>query len=88
MQGAAGLGLLFAAVALFAVRETWRQRALIRGHFGYVALAALLGVTVHNTLVDQAGLTTPAGHMGMIMAASCMALVLGGVTLGAAGRAK
>ncbi|MFI1102642.1 DMT family transporter [Streptomyces melanogenes] len=75
------------AVAPFAARETWRQRALIRRHFRFVLLAALLGVTVYNTLVNQAGLSTSAGNMGMIMAASpvLMALYerLGGQRLGA-----
>ncbi|WP_394811239.1 DMT family transporter [Streptomyces xanthii] len=76
-----------AAVAPFGARAVWRQRALIRRHFGYVTLAALLGVTIYNTLVNQAGLTTSAGNMGMIMAASpvLMALYerLGGARLGA-----
>ncbi|WP_308367685.1 DMT family transporter [Streptomyces sp. ISL-36] len=75
------------AVAPFAARETWRQRRLIRRHFGFVALASLLGVALYNTLVHQAGLTTSAGNMGMIMAASpvLMALYarLGGARLGA-----
>ena len=79
--------IAIAAVAPFALRETWHQRALIRRHLGYVALAALLGVAVYNTLVNQAGLTTPAGHMGMIMAASPVLMAvyerLGGKRLGA-----
>ncbi|WP_405808267.1 DMT family transporter [Streptomyces sp. NBC_00210] len=79
--------IAIAAVAPFALRETWRQRALIRRHLGYVVLAALLGVAVYNTLVNQAGLTTPAGHMGMIMAASPVLMAvyerLGGKRLGA-----
>ncbi|GAA3489434.1 DMT family transporter [Streptomyces cremeus] len=75
------------AVAPFAVRATWRQRAVLREHLGFVALAALLGVTVYNTLVNQAGLDTPAGTMGMIMAASPVVMAvherLGGRRLGA-----
>ncbi|MGR8010530.1 DMT family transporter [Streptomyces hypolithicus] len=75
------------AVAPFAAREAWRARALIRRHIGFLTLASLLGVTVYNTLVNQAGLTTSAGNMGMIMAASpvLMALYerLGGARLGA-----
>ncbi|MCT4352648.1 DMT family transporter [Streptomyces sp. Je 1-79] len=75
------------AVAPFAARETWRQRRLIRRHLGFVTLAALLGVTVYNTLVNQAGLTTSAGNMGMIMAASPVLMAvyegLGGARLGA-----
>ncbi|WP_232542691.1 DMT family transporter [Streptomyces sp. QHH-9511] len=75
------------AVAPFAARETWWQRRLVRRHLGFVTLAALLGVTVYNTLVNQAGLTVTAGNMGLIMAASpvLMALYarLGGARLGA-----
>lgn len=58
------------AVAPFGARQAWRQRETIRGHLGFVLLASLLGVTAYNTLVNQAGLTTPAANMGMIMAAS------------------
>ncbi|MEU7037517.1 DMT family transporter [Streptomyces sp. NPDC046237] len=75
------------AVAPLAARLAWRQRHLIRRHFGFVALASLLGVALYNTLVHQAGLTTTASNMGMIMAASpvIMALFsrLGGERLGA-----
>ncbi|MEU9097494.1 EamA family transporter [Streptomyces sp. NPDC048361] len=62
--------IAIAAVAPFAIRETWRQRALIRRNLGYLTVASLLGITVYNTLVNQAGTSTPAGNMGMIMAAS------------------
>lgn len=75
------------AVAPFAARQAWAQRALLRAHLGYVCLATLFGVTLYNTLVHQAGLTTSASNMGMIMAASpvIMALYarLGGERLGA-----
>ncbi len=75
------------AVAPFALGRAWRQRALIRRHMGYVVLASLLGVTVYNTLVNQAGLTTSAGNMAMIMAASPVVMAvwerLGGQRLGA-----
>ncbi|MEU8886573.1 EamA family transporter [Streptomyces sp. NPDC048442] len=75
------------AVAPFAVRETWRRRALLRKHLGFLTLASLLGVTAYNTLVNQAGLDTPAGTMGMIMAASPVVMAgyerLGGQRLGA-----
>ncbi|MFD3324586.1 DMT family transporter [Streptomyces sp. NPDC058701] len=74
------------AVAPFAARQAWRQRALIRQHFGYIALATLFGVALYNTLVHQAGLTTSASNMGMIMAASPVIMAcyarLGGERLG------
>ncbi|SED33889.1 EamA-like transporter family protein [Streptomyces sp. KS_5] len=59
-----------AVVAPFGARQAWRQRAAIRLNPGFVLLASLLGVTGYNTLVNQAGSTTPAANMGMIMAAS------------------
>ncbi|MFF8805067.1 DMT family transporter [Streptomyces omiyaensis] len=74
------------AVAPFAVRPFLRQRAVIRRHLGFTALASLFGVALYNTLVHQAGLTTSAGNMGMIMAASPVLMAgyarLGGERLG------
>ncbi|WP_128976379.1 DMT family transporter [Streptomyces roseicoloratus] len=79
--------IALAAVAPFAARPFWRQRRLIRRHLGFVALASLFGVALYNTLVHQAGLTTSAGNMGMIMAASPVIMAvyarLGGERLGA-----
>ncbi|MEV5544617.1 DMT family transporter [Streptomyces sp. NPDC052309] len=75
------------AVAPFGARQAWRQRALFRRHLGFVLLASLLGVATYNTLVNQAGVTTPAANMGMIMAASPVLMAVferaGGVRLGA-----
>lgn len=75
------------AVAPFGARQAWRQRELIRRHLAFVLLASLLGVTVYNTLVNQAGLTVPAADMGMIMATSPALMAVyeraGGVRLGA-----
>ncbi|GHG00747.1 DMT family transporter [Streptomyces filamentosus] len=74
------------AVAPFAARPFWRQRTLIRRHLGLTALASLSGVALYNTLVHQAGLTTSATNMGMIMAASPVIMAgyarLGGERLG------
>ncbi|MER5938866.1 DMT family transporter [Streptomyces sp. NPDC001928] len=76
-----------AVVAPFGARQAWRQRESIRRHLGFVLLASLLGVTGYNTLVNQAGLTTPAANMGMIMAASPVLMAVferaSGVRLGA-----
>ncbi|MFE0255263.1 DMT family transporter [Streptomyces sp. NPDC059010] len=75
------------AVAPFGARQAWRQRQLIRRHPGFVLLASLLGVTTYNTLVNQAGLTTSAANMAMIMAASPVLMAVferaSGVRLGA-----
>lgn len=62
--------IALAAVAPFAARPFRRQRRLLRRHLGFLALASLFGVALYNTLVHQAGLTTSATNMGMIMAAS------------------
>ncbi|MGW5177467.1 DMT family transporter [Streptomyces sp. NPDC004082] len=74
-------------VAPFTARGAWQRRALLRRHLGHCLLAALLGVTVYNTLVNQAALSTSAGNMGMIMAAAPVLMAalerLGGVRLGA-----
>ncbi|MFF8836715.1 DMT family transporter [Streptomyces sp. NPDC015130] len=75
------------AVAPFAARPFLRQWRTIRRHLGFVALASLFGVALYNTLVHQAGLTTSASNMGMIMAASPVIMAgyarLGGERLGA-----
>ncbi|MEB8343484.1 DMT family transporter [Streptomyces endophyticus] len=75
------------AVAPFGARAAWRERAVLRRHLGFVALASLLGIATYNTLVNQAGMTTSAGNMGMIMAASPVLMAvyerLGGARLGA-----
>ncbi|KKD06567.1 DMT family transporter [Streptomyces sp. WM6386] len=75
------------AVAPFGARQAWRQRKVIRRHPGFVVLASLLGVAVYNTLVNQAGSTTPAANMGMIMAASPVLMAvferMSGVRIGA-----
>ncbi|MET7699348.1 DMT family transporter [Streptomyces sp. NPDC005485] len=79
--------IALAAIAPFTAREAWRQRTLLRRNLPHLLLAALLGVTVYNTLVNQAGVSTSAGNMGMIMAASPVLMAayerVGGVRLGA-----
>ncbi|MEU1134887.1 DMT family transporter [Streptomyces sp. NPDC005900] len=79
--------IAIAAVAPFAAGQTWRQRNVLRRHPRFLLLAALLGVTVYNTLVNQAAMTTGAGNMGMIMAASPVLMAvyerIGGTRLGA-----
>jgi len=76
-----------AALAPFAARAAWRQRHVLRRHLGFLLLASLLGIAAYNTLVNQAALSTSAGTMGMIMAASPVLMAVyervGGVRLGA-----
>ncbi|MFD3310145.1 LysR substrate-binding domain-containing protein [Streptomyces sp. NPDC058694] len=75
-----------AALAPFAARAAWRQRRVLRRHLGFLLLASLLGIAAYNTLVNQAALSTSAGTMGMIMAASPVLMAVyervGGVRLG------
>ncbi|WP_415950397.1 DMT family transporter [Streptomyces sp. KLOTTS4A1] len=79
--------IALAAVAPFAARHAWRERHVVLCHWRFVALASLLGIATYNTLVYQAGISTSAGNMGMIMAASPVAMTvyekLGGARLGA-----
>ncbi|MEU9119456.1 DMT family transporter [Streptomyces sp. NPDC048506] len=73
------------AVAPFAAPHIRRQWPVIRRHLGFLTLAALLGVTLFNTLIYQAGRSTSATNMAMIAAASPMLIALfdrGGERLG------
>nr|WP_261957122.1 DMT family transporter [Streptomyces nigrescens] len=73
------------AVAPFAVGRVRREWPVIRRHLGFLTLAALLGVTLFNTLIYQAGRSTSATNMAMIAAASPVLIALfarGGERLG------
>ncbi|KPC58983.1 DMT family transporter [Streptomyces chattanoogensis] len=73
------------AVAPLAAAPVRRQWPVIRRHLGFLALAALLGVTLFNTLIYQAGRSTSATNMAMIAAASPVLIALfarGGERLG------
>ncbi|QHC26718.1 EamA family transporter [Streptomyces sp. GS7] len=64
------------AVAPVALPQVRRQWPVIRRHLGFLALAALLGVTLFNTLIYTAGRSTSATNMAMIAAASPMMIAL------------
>ncbi|MEU9503736.1 DMT family transporter [Streptomyces sp. NPDC048196] len=73
------------AVAPFAAGRVRREWPVIRRHLGFLTLAALLGVTLFNTLIYQAGRSTSATNMAMIAAASPVLIALfarGGERLG------
>lgn len=73
------------AVAPFAAGPVRREWPVIRRHLGFLTLAALLGVTLFNTLIYQAGRSTSATNMAMIAAASPVLIALfarGGERLG------
>ena len=54
------------ALLPFAVRALWRERMLLRKHFGHLAMSALIGVTIFNSLIYVAGHTTNALNMSLI----------------------
>ncbi|GGU56304.1 membrane protein [Streptomyces albospinus] len=64
------------AVAPVALPQVRRQWPVIRRNLGFLALAALLGVTLFNTLIYTAGRSTSATNMAMIAAASPMMIAL------------
>ncbi|MGD3107227.1 DMT family transporter [Streptomyces sp. YGL11-2] len=64
------------AVAPVALPQVRRQWPVIRRHLGFLALAALLGVTLFNTLIYTAARSTSATNMAMIAAASPMMIAL------------
>ncbi|WP_030415540.1 DMT family transporter [Streptomyces sp. NRRL S-1448] len=64
------------AVAPFAAGRVRREWPVIRRHLGFLTLAALLGVTLFNTLIYQAGRSTSATNMAMIAAASPVLIAL------------
>ncbi|MFH9247681.1 DMT family transporter [Streptomyces lydicus] len=73
------------AVAPLALPQVRRQWPVIRRHLGFLALAALLGVALFNSLIYQAGRSTSATNMAMIAAASPVLIALfdrGGEPLG------
>lgn len=64
------------AVAPLAWPQVRRQWPAIRRGLGFLTLAALLGVTLFNTLIYQAGRSTSATNMAMIAAAAPMLIAL------------
>ncbi|NLU68445.1 DMT family transporter [Streptomyces sp. HNM0574] len=64
------------AVLPLALRPLRREWPVLRRHLGFVSLAALLGVTLFNTLIYVAGQSSPATNLGLIAAASPLVIVL------------
>lgn len=65
-----------AVLAPFALRTTLAARHLLRRHLGYLVLTGMLGVTVFNTLVYQAGHTTQAVNLALIAVCSPIVIVI------------
>lgn len=63
-------------LAPFALRTTLAARHLLGRHFSYLILAGLLGVTVFNTLVYQAGHTTQALNLALLAVCSPIVIVI------------
>lgn len=62
--------IALAAVTPFALRGLLRERQALRANAGLVVLAALLGVTLFNTLIYVAGQSTSATNLALIAAAT------------------
>ncbi|MGW8378472.1 DMT family transporter [Streptomyces sp. ODS28] len=65
------------AVLPFGARSLWRERAAVRGGLGFIAVAALLGVTLFNTLIYVAGQSSPATNLALIAAAAPVVIGIG-----------
>jgi len=63
-------------LAPFALRTILAARHVLRRHLGYLSLTGLLGITVFNTLVYQAGHTTQATNLALIAVCSPIVIVV------------
>jgi drug/metabolite transporter (DMT)-like permease len=60
----------------FVLRSAWAHRGALKRHAGYLALTALIGVTIFNTLVYTAGRTTTALNLSLISISSPLFMIL------------
>ncbi|MBR6975782.1 MAG: DMT family transporter [Ottowia sp.] len=65
-----------ACILPFALRVLRQDMRAMRGHWGYMTLVALFGVTLMNTLIYKAGQTTTSLNMGLIMPAAPVVIIL------------
>lgn len=63
-------------VAPLALRHWRADVRAARGHWAYMTLVALLGVTLMNTLIYKAGQTTTSLNMGLIMPATPVVILV------------
>jgi drug/metabolite transporter (DMT)-like permease len=68
--------LATAVLAPFALRATLAARHVLRQHLGYLALTGLLGVTLFNAFVYQAGHTTQALNLALVAVCSPIVIVI------------
>jgi drug/metabolite transporter (DMT)-like permease len=54
------------ALTPFAIKSTIKSRAILKKNIAYLALTALLGITIFNTLIYFAGKTTSAVNLSLI----------------------
>lgn len=69
-------GIAFLAIIPFAAKSLKRSLPLLRGLWGKVILMALLGVTLFNTFIYEAGHTTGATNMALLATTSPVVLAV------------
>ncbi|MFO7596301.1 MAG: DMT family transporter [Desulfocurvibacter africanus] len=69
-------GTAFAALLPLAAIPAWRERQVIRRHFFFLLITALLGVTLFNTLIYLAARSTSALNLALISTTSPMFMLL------------
>lgn len=69
-------GTAFAALLPLAAVPAWRERQVIRRHFIFLLITALLGVTLFNTLIYLAARSTSALNLALISTTSPMFMLL------------
>ncbi|EMG36549.1 DMT(drug/metabolite transporter) superfamily permease [Desulfocurvibacter africanus PCS] len=69
-------GTAFAALLPMAAIPAWRERSVIRRHFIFLLITALLGVTLFNTLIYLAARSTSALNLALISTTSPMFMLL------------
>ncbi|EGJ51901.1 DMT family transporter [Desulfocurvibacter africanus] len=69
-------GTAFAALLPLAAIPAWRERRVIRRHFIFLLITALLGVTLFNTLIYLAARSTSALNLALISTTSPMFMLL------------
>ncbi|MEG2140642.1 MAG: DMT family transporter [Bilophila sp.] len=66
----------FLTLAPFAGRSAWRNRSVVVRHWPFMLLLSLMGISLFNTLIYQAGHTTDATNMALLAAASPIVMAL------------
>lgn len=68
--------IAFAVILPFAIPHLRADWPIFRAHFGYMSLMALLGVTLMNAFIYQAGHSTESLNMALLMPASPLVVLV------------